>query len=298
MHTIAALLTGVGVSGGYAVGVVALVPLPEPLPDEAASTDPMPATSPVSATRWRPWPPSSTRPPPRSAVTPPRWSAPRAGWPGSRRTARVASNSAGTPPGGVLAATGSAGTQQWAYTGNLVVSHTGTATGAEVGTTVERDEDGRVAAVVRDGVRIEYTHDAAGQPRRHAAARDVVHTWSWDAAGRMVAETAAGWTTHLHVRAVGAAGDARDGRGGHPCTYDRAGRRTSEVGPDGRSEFTRGDLGWLTSVTGPRAACSSRPGVRDDHGRPRKVCPVPPSRCSAWPARWSSAGTPGTRWRG
>jgi YD repeat-containing protein len=36
------------------------------------------------------------------------------------------------------------------------------------------------------------------------------------------------------------------------CTYDRAGRRTSEVGPDGRIEFTWGDLGWLTSVTGPQ----------------------------------------------
>ncbi|SDZ16561.1 phosphoenolpyruvate--protein phosphotransferase [Tessaracoccus flavus] len=37
---VVAPLTGVGVSGGSAVGVVAVVSLPEPLPDEAASADP------------------------------------------------------------------------------------------------------------------------------------------------------------------------------------------------------------------------------------------------------------------
>ena len=179
------------------------------------------------------------------------------GWDAAGRMAWVEADGAGRlefsrdAAGRVLAATGSAGTQQWAYTGNLVVSHTGTARGAEAVTTVERDEDGRVAAVVRDGVRTEYTHDAAGQL---VAARsgDDVNTWSWDAAGRLVAETAAGRTTTYTYGPSGQlATRETDGVATH-YTYDRAGRRTSEVGPDGRIEFTWGDLGWLTSVTGPQ----------------------------------------------
>ncbi|AQP44719.1 phosphoenolpyruvate-utilizing N-terminal domain-containing protein [Tessaracoccus flavus] len=250
VHTIAALLTGVGVSGGYAVGVVALVPLPEPLPDEPASTDTAGDLARVGdaletvATKLD-----------ATAASLSGDAAEMVGAAG--RMAWVEADGAGRlefsrdAAGRVLAATGSAGTQQWAYTGNLVVSHTGTATGAEVGTTVERDEDGRVAAVVRDGVRTEGTHDAAGQL---VAARsgDVVHTWSWDAAGRLVAETAAGrTTTHTYGPSGQLATRETDGVAAH-YTYDRAGRRTSEVGPDGRIEFTWGDLGWLTSVTGPQ----------------------------------------------
>ena len=181
VHTIAALLTGVGVSGGYAVGVVALVPLPEPLPDEPASTDPAGDLARVG-----------------DAL---------------ETVATKLDATAASLSGDAAEMVGAAGRMAW----------------------VEADGAGR----------LEFSRDAAGSG-------DVVHTWSWDAAGRMVAETAAGRTTTYTYGPSGQlATRETDGVATH-YTYDGAGRRTSEVGPDGRIEFTWGDLGWLTSVTGPQ----------------------------------------------
>ncbi|TBT83212.1 type IV secretion protein Rhs [Propioniciclava sinopodophylli] len=157
--------------------------------------------------------------------------------------------------GRVVAAHAGGTTQTWTHRDGFVVEHTTTGPDGTSTTLIERDDEGRVTAVVRDGVRTTYEHDDAHQLVGMADG-DHRASWTYDLAGRLVAEEFDGATTTWEHDAAGELLVEHAPRGTTRFSHDAQGRRTSQDGPDGRIEFSWGELGWLTAVTG-RAGTTS-----------------------------------------
>lgn len=153
--------------------------------------------------------------------------------------------------GRLLSATAPAATQTWTYEGGDVVAHRLSGDEGTATTTVERDAAGRVAVIVRDGVRTTYGYDEAGQ-LTSATTGDHRRTWAYDDGGRPVLQTDGAVATESSYGPGGQLLSRRTGDEVTSFTYDEAGRRTSEDGPGGRIDFTWGDYGWLTAVAGPQ----------------------------------------------
>ncbi len=147
------------------------------------------------------------------------------------------------------------GRQMWDYRHGDVIAHTSETCDARHETVIERDDDGRICTVIRDGERTDYVHDAGGQ-LIELNGPDGRMTWQYDEAGRLVSEQIA----DEFIRYVyDAAGQLLERHAGETCTsysYNDAGKRILEDGPDGRTEYTWSALGWLTSVSGPNGVVS------------------------------------------
>ena len=169
------------------------------------------------------------------------------------RVAQVSVDGVGTvslardEAGRVIGATTGKETQTWTWADGRVVAHTLTADGVTSHTRIDRDADGRVAAITRDGASTVYAYDAAGQLVA-ATGPDGAHTWTWDDAGRLVAESDGGATTTYSYDAAGQLLARRDEAGETRYTYDANGRRSSADSPEGRMEFNWGPFGWLEQV--------------------------------------------------
>ena len=148
--------------------------------------------------------------------------------------------------------------QTWQHRDGHVVGHTvtdadGTTRGSKR-TRIERDDDGRVVAIDRDGVTTSYEYDQACQL---VAARlgSGVQRWTYDPAGRLVAETTDVVTVEHRYDAAGQLLLSRVSDGtrtvhttGH--AYDDLGRRRRTVNSDGRvREFSWSALGHLSGIT-------------------------------------------------
>ncbi|MER7459558.1 polymorphic toxin-type HINT domain-containing protein [Micromonospora sp. NPDC126480] len=92
-------------------------------------------------------------------------------------------------------------------------------------------------------------YDAEGRAVRLSAPGGVSRQRTYDAAGRLKAETGSGGETATAARSLG---------------YDRAGRLTSVSAPNGTNTFSWNDRGALLSTTGPSGAASFG---YDDDGR-------------------------------
>ena len=157
--------------------------------------------------------------------------------------------------GRLLRAVGGGTTQEWRHHDGFVVRHTLTAGPVRVETALERDDLGRITAVVRDGVRTDYAYDVAGQ-LVEARTGDDVHTWSWDAAGRLVAESDGAGAVTYDYDAAGQLLARHAPHGTTTYAYAPTGRRVAEDGPSGRVTYRWSPLGWLTGIEGPDGSTS------------------------------------------
>ncbi len=157
--------------------------------------------------------------------------------------------------GRVVRAAGGGVTQEWRHADGEVVGHTLVAGPLTIETVVERDDEGRVAALVRDGVRTEYAYDAAGQ-LLSARTGDQARTWSYDAAGRLVAETDGEAATTYEYDAAGQLVARHGASGTTRYRYTPTGRRAGAEGPGGNTTYSWSPLGWLTGVSGPDGSAS------------------------------------------
>lgn len=141
--------------------------------------------------------------------------------------------------------------QSWSYVDGPLVAHTiTTPEGADV-TRIERDDEGRITAVSRPEGRVAYGHDAAGQLVRVDASGGSTSTWTYDLAGRLVAEMASGVELRHAYDAAGQLLGTVDLRSGERVDYvhDGLGRRIRRTASDGSTtDYAWSDLGYLRSV--------------------------------------------------
>nr|WP_254456358.1 DUF6531 domain-containing protein [Paeniglutamicibacter quisquiliarum] len=150
--------------------------------------------------------------------------------------------------GKLLGATAGDILQAWDYEAGALVRHTVTTPDGVQTTELVRDADGRIAAIRTGGAETRYAYDGACQLERMQEADGTVTTWRYDAAGRMVAETANGHTTASTYDAAGQLLATATGAGRTEYTYDASGRRTAGTGPDGATRYGWSGLGTLRTV--------------------------------------------------
>ena len=188
-------------------------------------------------------------------ITAPNGVTTRHGWSAAGSLVSVATDGVGEvrlerdAAGRLLSAHADGRTQAWVHRDGRVVEHTLSGPEGSSTTTIERDDDGRVAAVVRDGVRVEYRHDAAHQ-LVGASGGGLDLAWTYDEAGRLSAESRDGTLTRWEHDAAGQLVAEHAPAGTTTFTHDAQGRRTSQSGPAERVEFSWGRLGWLTAISG------------------------------------------------
>ncbi|RRD03779.1 hypothetical protein EII34_12330, partial [Arachnia propionica] len=159
------------------------------------------------------------------------------------------------PAGQITEAHTPTGRHTWDYVGGQVSRHRSeTSNGTHV-TVIERDEDGRITAITRDGRTTRYRHDPAGQ-LVEARTPTTNLSWIYDDAGRLVEEHDGDAVTRYVHDAAGQLLERHSPSGTTHYDYNRAGKRISEHGPHGQIEYTWSALGWLTHINGPHGATS------------------------------------------
>ncbi|WP_375430763.1 DUF6531 domain-containing protein [uncultured Friedmanniella sp.] len=152
--------------------------------------------------------------------------------------------------GRLIAAAAGGLLQTWEHRDGHVVAHTVTDTGGATRTGIDRDPDGRILAVSRDGVETRYSYDGACQ-LTEARTSGSVTRWRYDAAGRLAAESVDdAMVEHVYDLAGQLlATTAADGRR-TAFAYDSLGRRTHTSDGRGRvEEFGWSPTGHLGSIT-------------------------------------------------
>lgn len=140
--------------------------------------------------------------------------------------------------------------QGWEYVDGHVVGHTVTGADGSRRTRLDRDDQGRIVAIDRDGTLTRYAYDDACQLIEATLGADV-HRWTYDSAGRLVAETADGVRLE-HTYDAASQLVASRGSDGSSVThsYDPVGRRVRSEHSDGRHRvFEWSETGWLAAVT-------------------------------------------------
>ena len=141
--------------------------------------------------------------------------------------------------------------QAWRYDDGALVEHTTTGAEGAVTTTITRDASARIARIDGPAGTVEYGYDDACQLTSLRTGTGGLTTWTYDQAGRLVAETRDGVTTTSTHDAAGqlVARELSDGRR-LEYVHDGLGRRVREIADDGTyTEYAWSDLGWLTDVT-------------------------------------------------
>ena len=166
--------------------------------------------------------------------------------------------------GRLVAATADGVIQTWEHRDGWVVAHTVGDSDGFTRTAIDRDDEGRVVSVDRDGVSTSYDYDEA---RQLVGARGggTATRWRYDAAGRLVGESVDGETTEHAYDAAGQLVSSSGTRGTRTYAYDAVGRRTRDSLDDGSSrELEWSRTGWLSSVTDSDARGTRRTSVHVD----------------------------------
>jgi RHS repeat-associated protein len=152
--------------------------------------------------------------------------------------------------GRLVSATADGLLQTWEHRDGWVVAHTVSGASGFARTLIERDDEGRVVGVDRDGVSTSYGYDEARQ-LMEARTGGSVTRWSYDAAGRLVSESTDGATTeHAYDAAGQLVATTEPGGRRRTFAYDLLGRRTCCTDDRGRArELEWGRTGWLSAVT-------------------------------------------------
>ena len=152
--------------------------------------------------------------------------------------------------GRMVGAVASNAVQNWDYAEGVVVRHTTTTVEGVTETVIRRDGDGRIAAILADGIETRFSYDAACQLERSVRGDGLVSQWRYDLSGRLVNESIDGFTAELAYDAAGQLRSRTDGAGTSTYAYDGLGRRIESVEPDGSVRSFEWSLrGWLTAVT-------------------------------------------------
>ena len=159
--------------------------------------------------------------------------------------------------------------QSWDYAEGWVVAHTLTDADGASRTRIERDPDGRITALDRDGVTTTYAYDQACQliearlqtnpdgsdgPDGPGGSGSSVTTWRYDAAGRLVAESIDGVRIEHTYDAAGQLLTTTESGGGSTgrrlsYSYDELGRRTRVLDSRGGSrDYAWSPQGWLSTI--------------------------------------------------
>lgn len=162
--------------------------------------------------------------------------------------------------GRLVGAVASDAVQSWDYAEGALVRHTGTTVDGVNETVIRRDGDGRIVAILSDGIETRFSYDAACQMELSEREDGVVSRWRYDLSGRLVAESLDGLTAELAYDAAGQLRSRTDGAGTSTYAYDGLGRRIETVEQDGSvRSFEWSDRGWLGAVaTEDSTGASSR----------------------------------------
>ncbi|NNC11906.1 type IV secretion protein Rhs [Planctomonas sp. JC2975] len=140
--------------------------------------------------------------------------------------------------------------QTWAWTDGVITSHTAVTGDETSDTVIDRDADGRISSITRDGVSTRYGYDVAEQ-LTELVADGVSQSWSFDLGGRVASQTVGGALESYSYDPAGQLVAVHHGDGTTTRhEYDPDGARTRTVLPDGtvRSyEWTA--TGWLSGLT-------------------------------------------------
>ncbi|OII23818.1 DUF6531 domain-containing protein [Frigoribacterium sp. MCBA15_019] len=153
--------------------------------------------------------------------------------------------------GRIVASTGGDLLQAWSYDDGALAEHTTTGVDGATTTTITRDASARIARIDGPSGTVEYGYDDACQLTTLRTGSGGLATWTYDLAGRLVAETHDGVTTTSTHDAAGqiTSRDLADGRRVE-YVHDGLGRRVREIADDGTyTEYAWSALGWLTDIT-------------------------------------------------
>ena len=140
--------------------------------------------------------------------------------------------------------------QVWEWVDGSVAAHTTTGEAGAGSTVIDRDTDGRIAAIARDGVSTRYGYDLAEQ-LTEAITDGVRQTWAFDPNGRLVRHTSGGAAETYGYDPAGRLITENRGDGGAIThAYDASGRRIGTFRPDGTiREYEWSATGLLSRVT-------------------------------------------------
>ncbi len=166
--------------------------------------------------------------------------------------------------GRLVGATADGVLQTWEHRDGWVVAHTVGDSDGFTRTRIERDDEGRVVRVDRNGVGTTYDYDEARQ-LVEARTGESVARWRYDASGRLVGESVDGATTTHAYDAAGQLVSTSGPAGNRAYDYDAVGRRTRVSGDDGSSrELEWSRTGWLSGVIDSDARGTRRTAVHVD----------------------------------
>lgn len=150
--------------------------------------------------------------------------------------------------GRVVAATAGGLTQSWAYADGFVVDHTATSGEGATRTLVERDDEGRILSIERNGEVTTYDYDAACQLIEARVGSDSVR-WRYDASGRIVKESRPDGSREFAYDAGSQLLAVKGPEGTERHDYDELGRRVRTTFADGSTrELGWSPTGWLASI--------------------------------------------------
>ena len=146
--------------------------------------------------------------------------------------------------------TGQTTHQAWEWEDGVITSHTTTSVSGTATTTIDRDVDGRITAVTRDGVATQYGYDRAEQ-LTEVVSDGIAQTWTFDINGRLTEQTIAGVQESYEYDPAGQLVSVHHGDGTTTThEYDVEGARTRTIHPDGTTlDYAWTSSGWLAQLT-------------------------------------------------
>jgi YD repeat-containing protein len=146
---------------------------------------------------------------------------------------------------------GIATTQRWEWVDGSIASHTSTGPdGLEHRTLIERDAEGQIVRITRDGLATVYAYDEARQ-LIEAVTDGVRRSWAFDLGGRVVQRSDGAASETYGYDPAGQLTTVHHGEGDSTThVYDADGRRTTTIKSDGSGrQFEWTTTGWLTGLT-------------------------------------------------
>ncbi|VXB81193.1 DUF6531 domain-containing protein [Nocardioides sp. AX2bis] len=150
--------------------------------------------------------------------------------------------------GRVTGATAGELRQSWTYADGFLASHRTADGRGATRTTVQRDDEGRILSLDRDGEVTSFDYDAAHQVVESRTGGDAVH-WRYDPSGRITSESTPQGRRDFAYDAGSQLLAVEGPEGTTRHAYDELGRRTRTTWADGRTrDLTWSPTGWLATI--------------------------------------------------
>lgn len=138
----------------------------------------------------------------------------------------------------------------WTWADGMITAHTTAGTGGGSTTEIDRDEDGRIRSITRDGAVTRYGYDLAEQ-LTEVVSEGVSQSWAFDPGGRVAWQARDGVRESYAYDRSGQLVEVQHGDGTSTAhQYDPSGARIRTVEPDGATlEYEWRTTGWLSRMT-------------------------------------------------